>query len=160
MVIMGIDPGLAVTGWLVLGDKMLAQGTVRTRSDIPTLARVRAIYEELQTVADRYAVDEIVIENFKYYGKNVTSTAKMNRLIGAIYLIGNKRNFCKITEYYADEWMKGIVGKAYKLKSKAVIRFVVEKRLGEKVDTYHTADACGVALYHRDIKRLGDKCQP
>ncbi|MBP3866473.1 MAG: crossover junction endodeoxyribonuclease RuvC, partial [Eggerthellaceae bacterium] len=58
-IIMGIDPGLANTGWgIVLQQgsrlKCLAYGCVTTSPDMPLEQRLAKIHEQIGAVADRY----------------------------------------------------------------------------------------------------------
>ena len=60
-VVMGVDPGLASTGFAVIAGtpsrvEVLALGTVRTASGAPHPERLRRIHDEVAALADRIVV--------------------------------------------------------------------------------------------------------
>ncbi|OEG69472.1 hypothetical protein ATZ36_09360 [Candidatus Endomicrobiellum trichonymphae] len=71
MIILGIDPGLSLTGWGVVEafsrDEInpLHYGCIKTMPSIPLIQRLQTINTELQSVIDKYkpgvaAIDRVV----------------------------------------------------------------------------------------------------
>lgn len=77
MVILGIDPGLANTGWGIVEERRgevrcRAYGCIETSSGSDLAARLRRIADELTAVVDRYRPQEAAVEGI-YFGANVRS---------------------------------------------------------------------------------------
>ena len=77
IVILGIDPGLANTGWGVIsqdGSRLacLAYGCVSTPSDMPLEQRLAKIHEQIGAVAERYRPTCVGIETV-WFGQNITA---------------------------------------------------------------------------------------
>ena len=88
MVILGIDPGLAQTGWGVVGVetqrfKRVASGVVRTKAGEVTEERIHYIANEIGVVAQTYNVDIISMEDI-FFARNVSSALTVAKVIGAI----------------------------------------------------------------------------
>ena len=77
MVILGIDPGLAHTGWGIVETRgavcrARAYGCVETRAHEAIDSRLGRIYDEVKAVIGRFGPTELAIENV-YFGENVKS---------------------------------------------------------------------------------------
>ena len=67
MLVLGLDPGLAATGWGVIeatGNRLrhVAHGTVKTRAAAPLAERLLALYEGLETVIAAHACASAAVE--------------------------------------------------------------------------------------------------
>ena len=67
MVVLGIDPGLANTGWGVIEERRgecrcRAYGCIRTDCETDLAARLRHIVDELVSVVDRYQPHAAAVE--------------------------------------------------------------------------------------------------
>ena len=77
LVILGIDPGLRVTGWGVVCAQSgrlesLASGAIATRSERPPEERLHQIFRELATVIERWRPSEVAVED-PFVGQNARS---------------------------------------------------------------------------------------
>ena len=75
MVVLGIDPGLANTGWGVVEERRgicrcRAYGCIHTTTEADLAARLRHIVDELVSVVDRYQPHAAAVEGI-YFGANV-----------------------------------------------------------------------------------------
>ena len=66
--IIGIDPGLAFTGWGIVDYednrmRYLAHGCIETEAVLPRSERLFFIYREINTVLDTYTPIEAAMEN-------------------------------------------------------------------------------------------------
>ena len=87
MVILGIDPGLANTGWGIVEERRgevrcRAYGCIETSSGSDLAARLRRIADELTAVVDRYRPQEAAVEGI-YFGANVRSAIPTAHARGA-----------------------------------------------------------------------------
>ncbi|TLM76686.1 MAG: crossover junction endodeoxyribonuclease RuvC, partial [Actinobacteria bacterium] len=90
MIVLGIDPGLANTGWGVVESagsrlKCLAYGCITTRARDPLPDRLAAIHAELAEVVARYAPAECAVESV-YFGTNAKSAFATGQARGAALL--------------------------------------------------------------------------
>jgi crossover junction endodeoxyribonuclease RuvC len=91
MIVLGIDPGLFLTGWGVVEalskDKINAiqYGCIKTTSPIPLIERLHTIHNELQAVINRYKPEVVAIEELFFFKASKT-TASVEQSRGAIVL--------------------------------------------------------------------------
>ena len=87
MIILGIDPGLAHTGWGIVeergGDvRCRAYGCIETAAGNDLAVRLRHIADDLSAVVERYHPQEACIESV-YFGVNVRSAIPTAHARGA-----------------------------------------------------------------------------
>jgi crossover junction endodeoxyribonuclease RuvC len=152
MRILGIDPGLARTGFGVIeseGSRLsyVASGVISTaeapKGDLP--GRLKIIFEGVCEIADRYephcAAAEIVFVNV-----NPQSTLLLGQARGAALAALVHRNLT-VTEYTALQMKKAVVG--HGLAKKAQIQEMVRRLLGlEKAPNQDASDGLGLAIAH------------
>ncbi len=89
MIVLGIDPGLRDTGWGVVSYderghyKALSYGVIQTDTSNSLQKRIFTITEDLATVARRYGVTVVSMEDI-FFTKNITSAIPVAKVIGAI----------------------------------------------------------------------------
>ncbi|MBN2025282.1 MAG: crossover junction endodeoxyribonuclease RuvC, partial [Actinobacteria bacterium] len=90
MIIMGIDPGLASTGYGVVekeGGRLrsIAYGGISTSSRKPLSVRLDKIYKEVKGLIERYGPDLVVLEEL-FFNTNVRSAMVVGQARGGIIL--------------------------------------------------------------------------
>ncbi|MFZ0215549.1 MAG: crossover junction endodeoxyribonuclease RuvC, partial [Candidatus Dormiibacterota bacterium] len=82
--ILGVDPGLANTGWALIDrhSQIVACGTIRTRPG-PIAPRLLRIVEELRAALAGAAVGEAALEEL-FMGRNATSAVAVAQARGAV----------------------------------------------------------------------------
>lgn len=149
--VLGIDPGLASTGWGVVDFydnryRLVAYGVVETDSKEPHGQRLMAIYNRIIAVIEEYRPQESGMETL-YFAKNVTSALGVAEARGVVTL-ALSQNCIKLGEY-APNTIKQSVSGAVKADKKLVQRYV-KLLLGletvPKPD--HAADALAAAITH------------
>ena len=88
MLILGIDPGLAQTGWGVVdivGQRYrpVSFGVIKTQAKIPVEQRIHAIANDIGSIAIEHAVKAVSMEDI-FFAKNVSSAIAVAKVIGAI----------------------------------------------------------------------------
>ena len=88
--ILGIDPGTAVTGWGVIGLRSgklraIAHGTITTSAKDPAHERLNIIYRELLEVIDTYKPQEAAIEEL-FGGVNLKAALAVGQSRGVLIL--------------------------------------------------------------------------
>ena len=153
MIVLGLDPGLAATGWGIIeasGNRLrhIAHGTVKTRAAEPLADRLAALYDGLETVIAAHACAAAAIEEV-FVNVNPQSTLKLGQARGVVMLAA-ARGGLPIAEYATRLVKKAIVGTGG--ADKAQVHAMVERLLpGTKVTGSDAADALAVAITHAHL---------
>lgn len=145
--ILGIDPGTAVTGYGVVrkagvnGLSLVECGVVRTSAGEPLAVRIREIFGEVTDLIERFTPDVLVVEDV-FQGKNVKSALTLGHARGAILLAGALREI-PIAEYTPREIKKAVVGNGNATKDQ--VGFMVQQRLRLRTAPVPSDAADGVA---------------
>jgi crossover junction endodeoxyribonuclease RuvC len=150
--ILGIDPGTAVTGYGVVAKErggavsLVECGVVRTSPREALSFRIREIYEEVSALIARHQPSVVVVEDV-FLGKNVQSALKLGHARGAI-LLAAALGEIPIAEYSPREIKKAVVGNGN--ASKDQVGFMVQQqlRLKDPPSPADAADGVAAALCH------------
>lgn len=158
MIVLGLDPGLAALGWgLVRSDgrrtAFVALGVLRTRRcrgltvGRDLVDRVGVLARGLQALLDEHSPDEAAIEEFRFYGKAVTSSLQVANVVGMLREALRSRSV-PVAEYSARDIKRAVTG--YADASKAQVQKMVKLLLGmaEVPRPEHAADALAAAIAH------------
>ncbi|MFA5570964.1 MAG: crossover junction endodeoxyribonuclease RuvC [Sphaerochaetaceae bacterium] len=88
MRVLGIDPGLAQTGWGVIDVashhyKVVSFGVIRTKPGTQKEKRIHSIANDIGTLITQYNIQQISMEDI-FFAKNVSSAITVAKVIGAI----------------------------------------------------------------------------
>lgn len=151
MVIVGFDPGTAITGYGVLeqeGQKVgvLTYGCIITPANLPAPKRLQHIYKEVCTLLDSYQPNVVVTERL-FFNRNETTALSVGRTIGVILLAAAQKGI-EWVEYTPLQVKTAVVG--YGGAEKKQIQYMVTRLLGleESPKPDDAADALAVALCH------------
>ena len=151
MIILGIDPGTNITGYGIIKYernicKKIASGIIRLPSSKPIPARLKIIYEELNSLMKKYRPDEFAIET-AFYGKNVQSAMKIGYARG-VSILAAVHNNITTSEYSPREVKKSVVGKG--AASKEQVSYMIKSLLNIKTNGIKSdeTDALAIALCH------------
>jgi len=147
--IIGIDPGLANTGWGVLDDvdgtiRYIDHGVIVTKADTPRADRLFFILQCIRNLIKKYKPHEAAIETL-YFGRNVSSAIPVAEARGVISAaIAEKGIF--LHEFTPNAIKQGVVGGS--AADKRQVQRMVCLILGlDKIPTPdHAADALGAAI--------------
>lgn len=147
--VLGIDPGLAFTGFGVLLNegakfKHLEHGTIKTSKDMEHAKRLLAIYDGVCEVVKKHKPDIAGMESL-YFSKNVTSGLLVSQAIGVIYLALEHNNI-PVYEFAANSIKKTVTGiaKADKIQVQQCVKMILA--LAEIPKPDHAADALAIAI--------------
>jgi crossover junction endodeoxyribonuclease RuvC len=151
-VILGIDPGTAVTGYGVVtrvnggGVSLRECGVIRTSPNTPLMERIREIYDATAALIARHGPFVMSVEDV-FQGKNVKSALKLGHARGAILLAAAHAQV-KVAEYAPREIKKAVVGNGN--ASKDQVGFMVQQqlKLKEAPSPADAADGVAAALCH------------
>ena len=150
--ILGIDPGTAVTGYGVVAKEgggavsLVECGVVRTSSGEALAVRIREIYDAVTVLITRHTPSIVVVEAV-FQGKNVQSALKLGHARGAI-LLAAALGEIPIAEYSPREIKKAVVGNGNATKDQ--VGFMVQQQLRLKAppSPADAADGVAAALCH------------
>lgn len=147
MIVLGVDPGTAVTGYgVVRGDGsapsvLIECGVIRTRPREPLAARLAEIYDGIRDLIARHRPEAIAVEDV-FYSRNVRTTLVLGHARGVILLAGQQAGL-EIHEYPPAEIKKAIVGNGAATKEQ--VQFMVTRLLRLKTAPQPADASDGVA---------------
>lgn len=149
--VLGIDPGLANTGFGVVDYsegryRMVSYGCITTKADRPHGERLLAIYSRLCAVIAEFEPDEAAMETL-YFAKNVTSAMGVSEARGVVTLCLAQHNI-PLGEYKPNQIKQAVTGTA--AADKELVEKYVKILLGLKTEPKpdHAADALAGAITH------------
>ena len=158
MIIVGIDPGTATTGYGVLdkqGDRLrfLTCGVFSTAASLPAPARLKLIYDAFNALLDEYRPDSLATERL-FFTNNVTTGIPVGRALGVILLAAEQRGL-PWAEYTPTQVKSAVVGAGR--ADKKQVQFMVTRLLllTETPKPDDAADALAIAICHAHSVRLG-----
>ncbi len=151
MLILGIDPGLAVVGYSLVEKnankyRVCDYGVIRTNSDQENCERLMQIFSELKEIIERYKPDEMAVEEL-FFNKNVKTAIEVGQARGVILLTGAQSNIA-VAEYTPLQVKQAVVGygRASKQQVQQMIKALLNLEEIPKPDD--AADALAVAICH------------
>ena len=152
MIILGLDPGISLTGWGVIkcatrdNITMLEYGCVRTKVQDPLSARLKQINAELQEVIDKHKPSAAVVEQI-FFNPKSTSQAMIGQARGAIILTVGLNNI-DLFEYNPKHVKTALTG--YGAADKHQMQHMVKSflKLKEVPRPDDAADALAIAVCH------------
>lgn len=151
--ILGLDPGLAATGWGIIradGNRLghIAHGTVKTPASAPLADRLASLYDALAEVIAAHGCDTAAVEEV-FVNVNPQSTLKLGQARGVVMLCAAKAGL-PVAEYATRLVKKAIVGTGS--AEKAQVHAMVQRLLpGVHVVGSDAADALAVAITHAHL---------
>ena len=149
MIILGIDPGLASTGFgAIKCDKvapsLLKCGYIKTSAKEHISHRLHQIHTDLNNLINSSRPDLVAIENVFSLVRYPKAGLLLGGVLGIIYLSVNQHNISMI-EISPKEVKKSLVGHGN--ADKKQIKESVKKILkSDDIKSYHASDALAVAL--------------
>ena len=153
---LGVDPGLARTGWAVIrpGDPVVleASGLIATPSHMPSGQRLRCLFEATLSLLDKHAPTSLGIEQL-FFLKSAKSIAATSQARGVILLASEMRG-CPVREYNPTEVKMSLTGNGAALKPQIQRMVRILLCLKETLRPDDVADAAAIALCHMRTERF------
>jgi crossover junction endodeoxyribonuclease RuvC len=147
--IIGIDPGLASTGWGVIDCaagkiRYVDHGSITTKAVLPRADRLFFIFETMRAILEKYRPASAAMETL-YFGKNVSSAMAVAEARGVVSAAFAERGLA-ICELTPNAIKKGVAGvaNADKKQVQEMVRIILG--LAEVPSPDHAADALGAAI--------------
>lgn len=152
MVVLGIDPGTALTGWGVVREgadnraTLVDYGTIKTPAVMPLPQRLQQIFQQVTVLIEQHQPQIVAVEEV-FFSKNVRTAMSVGQARGVILLAAALANR-PVQEYTPQQIKQAISG--YGSADKAQVQQMTALLLG--LDAVPTpddaADAIAVAVCH------------
>ena len=159
--VLGIDPGLQVTGYAVLearprGPHVLEAGIIRTaerRAPTDMARRVLSLYDGIVEVLEQFRPGVMVVEQLFAHYDHPRTAILMAHARGVIFLAGGQRNL-PVLSYNATRIKKTITGSGR--ASKEQVQHAIRRELGlaRLPEPPNVADALAAALCHYYVQKV------
>ncbi len=149
MRLLGLDPGLRLTGWGVIdvdGNRLrhVAHGVVKVAADRPLSVRLHELHEGVAAVIAAHQPSEAAVEE-TFVNANPASTLKLGQARGVVMLAPARAGLA-VFEYAANLVKKSVTGAGH--ADKRQIAMMVGRLLPGVEATADAADALAVAICH------------
>jgi len=153
--ILGLDPGLRITGWGVIevsGSSLVhvAHGVVKSKDGEPLPTRLASLYTQLVDLIQEYSPHEAAVEE-TFVNRNPLSALKLGAARGVVMLAPAQAGLL-VGEYAPNTVKKSVVGVGH--ADKAQIAMMVARLLPKSGGALNdAADALAVAICHAHHRR-------
>lgn len=157
MIILGIDPGIAIVGYGIIEYKnnkfsVIDYGAITTPSTMNMAKRLERIYKGIDLLIKNYNIDEVGVEEL-FFNKNVKTAIIVAQARGVI-LLACSQNDKPVYEYTPIQVKQGVVGygRAGKIQVQRMVTSMLNLKKIPKPDDI--ADALAVAICHAHANKL------
>ncbi len=148
-IILGIDPGIADTGFGVIQSAngrlvCLDYGSIKTSSKLPLADRLEIISQQVKALIKKYEPDLTAMEQL-FFCKNVKTALTVGMSRGVIMLTAkqNKKHLIEFTPLQVKQAVSGY-GRAEKLQVQKMVKLILNLKELPKPDD--AADALAIAI--------------
>ena len=151
MIVLGIDPGVANTGYGVVAHDRgrlvaLDGGVIETRARLDAGARLAAIHTRVGELLDGYRPDAVAVEDL-YFGANARSAFAVGQARGVVILAAGQRGV-RCSSYTPQQVKNAVCGSGRAPKDQVQRMVQTLLALPELPAPDHAADALAVAICH------------
>lgn len=156
-IVLGIDPGTAITGYGVVAETdkgdfvLLACGVIRTSPKQEMPDRLVEIFQDLQSLIKEFKPDEVAVEKL-FFGRNVTTAITVGQARGAV-LLACALEKIPIAEYTPAEIKQAVTGYGNADKQQIQQMVVNLLSLSETPKPDDAADGAAIAICHLQTAR-------
>ena len=151
MIILGIDPGIAIVGFGVIekdnrGIRVIDYGVITTHKNTRTPVRLKQVYSGIMQLIEKYKPDAIALEEL-FFNNNVTTAINVAQARGVL-LIAAANYTEQLYEYTPLQIKQALTGngRAEKKQVQYMVKAILNLQSIPKPDD--AADALAVALTH------------
>lgn len=155
MIILGIDPGLAIVGWGIIESvrgniRPIAYGAITTPAHTDIEARLLMIQNDLESIINKYKPDEMAVEEL-FFNTNITTGIAVAEARGVILCTAHKLGV-KISEYTPLQVKQAVVGYGKAEKHQVISMVTSLLKLPKPPKPDDTADAVAIAICHSQCR--------
>ncbi len=150
MLILGIDPGIATTGYGLIKEEdkrkfsCITYGCITTKPDFNNGTRLKKLYKELDLLIKKYKPNRMFVEKIFFF-KNLKTFVPVSQAKGVI-LLAAAYNKIPVSEFTPLEVKMAVTGygKADKKQIQKAVRIILD--LKETPSPDDAADALAIAI--------------
>lgn len=151
MIVLGIDPGTANTGYGVVERRAgqlraLDGGVIATRAATPPQLRLADIHERVCELIERHGVDALSLEDIRF-GRNAHSAFAVGQTRGVVMLAAGQRGLA-CASYTPQQVKQAVCGSGGAGKEQVGRMVGMLLRLDAAPRPHHAADALAIAICH------------
>ncbi|MDX6691173.1 MAG: crossover junction endodeoxyribonuclease RuvC [Solirubrobacteraceae bacterium] len=151
MIVLGIDPGTANTGYGVVQRRSgrlvaLDGGVITTRPEAPAQIRLAAIHRRVGELIDQYTIRIIALEDI-FFGQNVSSAFAVGQARGAVMTAAGERRL-EVHSYTPQQIKHAVTGSGRAEKDQVARMVQMLLSLEALPHPDHAADALAIAICH------------
>ena len=149
MIVLGLDPGLAATGYGVVARsgreiRCLDFGCITTSTREETAARLKQIYDGVSDVIQRWSPELVVLEEVFMKGAAPSAALSIGQVRGGLLLAASQHG-CKVSGIAPRSVKLAITGSGTADKSQLERSLRRSLGLSQQIKPEHAADALGIA---------------
>ncbi|MBT3847704.1 MAG: crossover junction endodeoxyribonuclease RuvC [Candidatus Marinimicrobia bacterium] len=149
MRVLGVDPGLGITGFSIMDTKrnqthLSAYGTIKPKPKDSLPKRLNYLFEEMNKILDQFSPDVMAIED-AFYSKNVKSAMTLGQARGSLILAAAQADI-SVYEFAPRKVKMSVCGNG--AASKEQVSYMVTQilKLKEPPKPMDVSDAMAVGL--------------
>ena len=151
MIVLGIDPGTANTGYGVVQRRSgrltaLDGGVITTRPEAPPQIRLAAIHRRIGELLDEHNVTCVALEDI-FFGQNAGSAFAVGQARGVVMLAAGQRRL-EVVSYTPQQVKHAVCGSGRAEKDQVARMVQMLLRLEHVPRPDHAADALAIAICH------------
>jgi len=151
MIVLGIDPGTANTGYGVVQRRSgritaLDGGVITTRPEAPAQIRLAAIHRRVGDLLDEHNVTSLALEDI-FFGQNAASAFAVGQARGAVMTAAGDRRL-EVTSYTPQQIKHAVTGSGRAEKDQVARMVQMLLKLEAPPHPDHAADALAIAICH------------
>ncbi len=152
MRVLGVDPGLKITGYGVVDGQngslaLVEAGTCSSNESDPMPVRIASIYDDILEVISEAKPDAVAIEQLYAHYAHPRTAILMGHARGAMMLAAAKCGV-PVASYAATMVKRSLTGNGHASKAQVQRMIVVALGLAQPPEPPDVADALAVALCH------------
>ncbi|MFA5358589.1 MAG: crossover junction endodeoxyribonuclease RuvC [Patescibacteria group bacterium] len=149
MLILGIDPGFADTGWGVIEKKgndlsLVDYGVIKTSTKLDFIARLEIIHQDLTRVIKKFKPEKVAVEQL-FFAKNVKTALLVGQARGVVLLTIMEEKL-PLLEYTPLQVKQAVCsyGRAEKTQIQKMVKVLLQMKDIPRPDD--AADALAIAI--------------
>jgi len=160
MRVLGIDPGLNITGYGLVetgveGQELIEAGEIKSKASLPLEQRLFELYNGLEDVTKDLRPDVLAVEELYSHYKHPRTAVIMGHARGVLFLVAGKADI-PVFSYSATRVKKSLTGRGHASKEQVAKMISSILKSGEIDGHPDITDAVAVALCHINAVSHGD----
>jgi len=159
VIVLGVDPGLAVTGYGVIESagknrlKVKEAGVIRTARKDGIARRLAKIYDNLSEIIEEYSPEALVLEKLYSHYRHPATSILMGHARGVIALAAGVSGI-KLVSYPSTRIKKAVTGKGHasKLQIQGMIKELLALKKRPEPPDVSDALACALTYINAEVR--------